>query len=161
MRRVGRFHAPDFQFHIDARSEPVDDRHEAIHGEAPEVRITNAREVGRRRARAAMRAAHAQAFPVERLDDFGGQDRLELFDIRILMPQIAEHVPAAASPDCEHALYVSFDLSILSFWMAVPLARGTSHIIFTFWIEGSVEMSSNLARFANRTLFDVIGLPAF
>jgi hypothetical protein len=40
----------------------------------------------------AVRGAHGQAFPVERLDDFGGQDRLELFSISIFMSQITEHV---------------------------------------------------------------------
>lgn len=82
--------------HLDARSEPVDDRHEAIHGEPPEVRIADAREVRRRNAGAAVRGAHSQVFPVERLDDFGGQDSLELFSIGVLMPEVAEHI--AASP---------------------------------------------------------------
>jgi len=90
-----RFYAPDFHFHLDARSQPVDDRHEAIDGEAPEVGVAYARKVSRRRARAAMRPTHAQAFPVERLDDFGGQDGLELLGIGVFVPEVAEHIPAA------------------------------------------------------------------
>ncbi len=39
-------------------------------------------------------ARHAQAVPVECLDDFSGQDCLELFDVRILMLQVAEDTPA-------------------------------------------------------------------
>jgi hypothetical protein len=47
----------------------------------PEVGIANAREVGRRNPGAAVRCAHAQTVPVERLDDFSGQDGLELLGI--------------------------------------------------------------------------------
>jgi hypothetical protein len=69
------------------RPEPVEDRDEAIAGEPPQVRIADAREIGRRRSGAAVRGAHSQAFPIE---------RLQLFGIGVLMPQIAEYI--AASP---------------------------------------------------------------
>jgi hypothetical protein len=57
--------------HLDARPEPVDDRHKAIGSEPPEVCISDAREVGRRNPSAAVRSAHSQALPIKRLDDFG------------------------------------------------------------------------------------------
>jgi hypothetical protein len=40
-------------------------------------------------AGAVVRGEHAQDLAVERLDNFGGQDRLELFNVRVCMPQIA------------------------------------------------------------------------
>jgi hypothetical protein len=76
----------------------MNDRHEAIDGQPSEIRVANAREVGRRNAGSVMRSAHSQAFPIERLDDFGGQDRLELLGIRVLVPKAAEQI--AASPPC-------------------------------------------------------------
>jgi hypothetical protein len=92
-----RFYAPDFHFHLDARSQPVDDRHKAIHREAPEVGAAYAREKSAAAVpRAVVGATDGQALSVERLDDLSGQDRLELFDIRILASQITEHVAAAA-----------------------------------------------------------------
>ena len=50
--------------HLDARAEPVEDRHEAIQGEPREICVADAREVGRRNAGSAVRRAHGQAFPV-------------------------------------------------------------------------------------------------
>jgi len=67
---------PDFHFH--AQPEPVEDRHQAIDSETPEIRVADTREVGCRNAGAPMSRAHAQAFPIERLDDFGGKDRLDM-----------------------------------------------------------------------------------
>jgi hypothetical protein len=64
-------------------------------GEPPEVRIADTREVGRRNARAIMRRAYAHAVLVERIDDFGGQDGLELFSIGVLMPEVAKNISAA------------------------------------------------------------------
>src|SRR5579872_3614865 len=48
---------PDF--HLYARSEPVQDRHKPIQSKPPEVRISDAREVGCRNPGAAVRGAHA------------------------------------------------------------------------------------------------------
>jgi hypothetical protein len=81
---------------FNAGAEAVDDRHEAIHGEAAEVGVADAREVGGGNAGAGVRGANRQVFPVERLDDFSREDRLELFSIGAILPQIAEHI--AASP---------------------------------------------------------------
>ena len=63
---------------LDARAQPVDDRHESIDSESVEVRIANAREVGRRNGGSSVGSAHGQVLPVERLDDFGCQTGLEL-----------------------------------------------------------------------------------
>src|SRR5713101_6097144 len=81
------FTAPHSDSHFHTRPEPVDDRHEAIDSESFEVGIANAREVGRRNPGAAVRRAHAQTVTVKRLDDFSGQDGLELLGISILMPE--------------------------------------------------------------------------
>src|SRR5215469_17243676 len=43
-----------------------------------EVCIADAQEIGSRNARAIMRRPHGQVFPVQCLNDFGGQDPLEL-----------------------------------------------------------------------------------
>jgi len=90
-----RFSASHFDLHFHSRPEPVDDRHEAIDGEPPEVRVADAREVGRRNPGAALCAADAQALPVERLDDFRGQDGLELIGIGILVSEVAKNISAS------------------------------------------------------------------
>jgi hypothetical protein len=94
-RCLGRhcFTAPHSDSHFHTRPEPVDDRHEAIDCEPPEVGIANAREVGRRNPGAAVRCAHAQTVAVERLDDFGGQDGLELSGICFSCPRSRKTFP--------------------------------------------------------------------
>jgi hypothetical protein len=84
---------PDFNFHT--RPKAVENRDQATGGEAPEISIADTREVGRRDPGAAMSRAHAQAFPSERLDDFGSEDRLELLGTRVLVPEVAENIPAS------------------------------------------------------------------
>jgi hypothetical protein len=66
------FSAVHSNLYLDARPEPVDDRHEAIGSEPSEVCISDAREVGRSNPSAAVRSAHGQALPIKGLDDFGG-----------------------------------------------------------------------------------------
>lgn len=63
-------------FHVDPRPKPIDDRNEAIDSEPPEVRIPDARKVGRCNPRSTMRCAHGQVFPIKHLNDFGGQAQL-------------------------------------------------------------------------------------
>jgi hypothetical protein len=89
--RIGGSH-PDLHFYT--RAEPIDDRHQAINREAVEVRIADARKIGSRDARTTVRAAHGQVFPVESLDDLGGQDGLELLGVRTLAPQVAKDIAA-------------------------------------------------------------------
>src|SRR5260370_36598281 len=83
LSRFGPAHA---DLYLHARPQAVDDRYEPINGEAVKVRIADAREVRRRNACAGVRGAHRQPVSIERLDDFGRQDRLELFGIGVLMP---------------------------------------------------------------------------
>jgi hypothetical protein len=87
------FSAPHSDSHFHTRPEPVDDRHEAIDCEPPEVGIANAREVGRRNSGAAVCCADAQTVPVKRLDDFSGQDGLELLGICFLCPRSRKTFP--------------------------------------------------------------------
>jgi len=61
--------APYFDSHFDSRTEPVDDGHQAIDREPPEVAVADAGEVGGCGSRAPLRSAHSQALPIERLDD--------------------------------------------------------------------------------------------
>ena len=56
-------------------------------------------------------------FPIERLDDFGREDRLELLGVRALVPQIAEHIPASA----HHKLAPDFVLLNFCFTEAVVI----------------------------------------
>jgi hypothetical protein len=84
--KCNRVNPPNPSLHLDARAETVNDRHETIHREPAKIRVANTREVGSRDARAAVRGADRQVFPIKRLDDFGGQDGLELFTISVLMP---------------------------------------------------------------------------
>ena len=41
-----------------------------------------------------VRRAHREAFPVNRLDDLGGEDGVELLRVGVLVPEVAEHVSA-------------------------------------------------------------------
>jgi len=41
---------------------------------------------------AAVSRAHAEAFPIEHLDDFGGENRLELLGVRVLVPKVVENI---------------------------------------------------------------------
>jgi len=88
------FGAPHADFHVDARTGPVDDRHQATDSEPPEVRIADAREIGRRNAGSIVRGAQGKTIPIERLDDFGGEDGLEQLGIRVLVSEIPENIPA-------------------------------------------------------------------
>ena len=72
----------------------IKDGHQPIDREPPEIRIADAGEVRRRDSRAVVRRAHGQVLPVERLNNFGGQDGLELFGIGVFMPEVAEHISA-------------------------------------------------------------------
>src|ERR1700691_422133 len=81
---------------LDAGTEPIDDRHESIYGEAAEVRVADAGEVGGRSAGAGVGCANRQAFTAEHLDDFSRENRLELFGVGVIMRQVAEY--GAASP---------------------------------------------------------------
>ena len=71
---LGRPSPAHLDLNLHARGEPIDGRDQTVDGEAPEIGVADTREVGGRNPGGAMSPAHAQAFPVERLDDLGGQD---------------------------------------------------------------------------------------
>jgi hypothetical protein len=93
---LDRFSPAHPDFHFDVRPEPVENRHQAIDGEAAEIGAADTREVGGRNSGAGMSRADAQAFPIERLDDSGGKDRLELPGVRVFVLEVAENIPASA-----------------------------------------------------------------
>jgi hypothetical protein len=95
-RVMSRPAATDLHGDIHPRAKPVNDPHETVYRESAKICIPHAREIGRSYARQAMRLPDTQAIPIERLDNFCGQDRLELFYIRALFTEIPEHVPATA-----------------------------------------------------------------
>jgi len=64
---LNRFERPDPDFHLDARAEEVQNRHQPISREACEVGVADPREVGRGEACSGMGGAHAQFVAVERL----------------------------------------------------------------------------------------------
>jgi hypothetical protein len=83
-------------------------RHKPIDGKPAEVRITDAREIRRRNAGAGMGCADGQVFPIQRLDDFGRQDRLELLHIRVLVSKIVENISASTL----HFQYFGFHYNV-------------------------------------------------
>jgi hypothetical protein len=92
-------------------------------GEPREVRIAYAREVSRRNARAAVRGPHSQVLAIQRLDDFRREDRLGLFSIRVLGPEIAETFPLPRATS-SFSLFIATAPSISS---SGPLS-GRSHV---------------------------------
>src|ERR1035437_9438194 len=64
--------------HMHTRPEPADDRHQAVHREAAQVSVADAREIGRRYPGSDLRRTNRQTFTVERLNNLAGQNRLEL-----------------------------------------------------------------------------------
>jgi hypothetical protein len=113
--------APHLDLYFDARTEPVHDRHEAIDGESPEVRISDARKIGSSNPSAAVCGAHAQALPIERLNDLSRQDRLELLNVRVVVAEVAKNIPASA----HHFRLIAFhgNISFSLFRRSVKAAR--------------------------------------
>jgi hypothetical protein len=95
-RVMSRPAATNLHGDIHPGAKPVNDSHETVYREPAKICIPHAREISRSYARQAMRFPDTQAIPIERLDNFCGQDRLELRYIRILFAEIPEHVSAAA-----------------------------------------------------------------
>jgi len=88
--------ATDFHLDIHSRAKPVNDPHETVYREPAKIRIPHAGKISCSYAREAMRLADTQAIPIKCLDNFRGQDRLELFYIRILFSEIPKHIAATA-----------------------------------------------------------------
>ena len=85
---------PDIDLY--SRPERVDDRHEAIDGKPPEVRVADAREVGRRNPACAC-ATRTLEKPSESsvLMISAARQRLELLGIRASAPEVAENTSTA------------------------------------------------------------------
>jgi hypothetical protein len=82
-------------FHFDSGTEAVDDLHEPVHCETSEIRVANSRKIGSGDSGAPVGGAHAQAFAIKRTNDFGGEQRLELLNVRIFVSEIAKNIPAS------------------------------------------------------------------
>src|SRR4051794_739111 len=106
--------APDAHLHLDSRSEPVENRHKAVYSESVEVGIADAGEVGGSDPGPRIRLTHGQALAVEGLDDFGGEDGLELVRIRVFAAEITKHI--AGTPHYVHGFFaLHFSISCRRF----------------------------------------------
>ncbi len=92
-----RLKSPHPHHHFNLRTQPVNDRHKPVNRKPPQVRISDAGKIRRRNPGPKMGGAQSQSLPVEHLDDLSRQDGLELFNIGILVSQIAKHVAASAN----------------------------------------------------------------
>src|SRR5580658_2330326 len=77
--------------HFHSRTEAVEDRHQPVYRESPQVRIADAREIGGGYPGKAVCRAHGQAVAIEHLDNFGREESLELLGIRVRVPEVPEH----------------------------------------------------------------------
>jgi hypothetical protein len=93
---LSRFEPPDPDFHLDTRAQVVENGYEPVSRKSTNIGVPDAREVGRGESGSRLRGPNGQLLPIERLDDFGRQNRLQLLDICILTTQIAENVTAPA-----------------------------------------------------------------
>jgi hypothetical protein len=88
---------PHSDFHVDSRTEAVQDRHQSFHREPAEIGVPDARKVWRREARLGVGGAHWRFVTVQRLYDFRRQERLQLLAIGVLATKVAKYVPATAN----------------------------------------------------------------
>jgi mRNA interferase HigB len=79
MRRTA---ATDLHRDIHPRAKKVNDSHETVYREPAKICIPQAREISRSYTRQAMRLTYTQTISIERFDNFRGQDRLELADVK-------------------------------------------------------------------------------
>jgi len=84
-----------------------------VPGEAGQIGVADAGEVGRGNARLGVCGAYGQLLAVQHFDDFGSQDGLELLDIGAGMAQVAENIAAAAH---QFNLFVFHPSTSLSFF---------------------------------------------
>ena len=84
--------------------------------------MTDARKVGCRNPCAIVCVAYAQVFTVEHLDDLGRQDGLDLFGIRVLMPQVTECV--STSPyDCRFCVLPNISFTLFKRFLIRSMSR--------------------------------------
>ena len=65
------------------------------------------------------RGAHAETFPIERLDDFCCENGLKLFDIRTLVPEVTESISTSAHHLQLFALHRNIS-QIVNPWSRIP-----------------------------------------
>jgi len=82
--------------HLDAAPKPVGDADQAVEGEAGEVGVADALEIGRVDLREPCSGPHAQGLRVERRDDGGGELGLELAGAGVGIAEIGEEIARAA-----------------------------------------------------------------
>src|SRR5580704_2933538 len=127
-------YAPYAEFDFHSRSEQIKDRHEPVNGETAKVSVADTGEVGSRNTRAPVRGPHGQPLAVHDLDDLGGEDRLELFGVRVLVLEVAEHV-AAAAHDFQFFLHrnISFNLLRRSLIRSISCLGVLMPFVDFFW----------------------------
>jgi hypothetical protein len=89
----------------------IDHRHQPVNRKSAEIGIPHAREIRRGDAGESMRFPDAQAIPVEGLDDFGGQDRLEPLNISAIWgqtPLFSQSPKESLKMPCPAAHYPGF-----------------------------------------------------
>jgi hypothetical protein len=79
---------------LDLLPQPVQDRHQPVHGEGVQLDSPDAGKVRRRRAGDFPGLADGQPALVQKLDDPGGKDRPKLFKIGVGQVEVAENIPA-------------------------------------------------------------------
>src|ERR1035438_7551451 len=97
---------------FNARSEAVDDGKQPVQGEAAQVGIADAGEVGGGDSCLSVGCADAETLTVQHFDNLRGEDGLQLSHIRAGMAQVAEDVAAATHDFNLFALHLrnSFNL---------------------------------------------------
>lgn len=79
--------------HPHARPQLIQHLHQPVHRKPPQLPIPNPRKIRRRHPRPPRRPPHRQPLPIQPLHHLRRQHRLALIDIRVLMPQLAKHMP--------------------------------------------------------------------
>ncbi len=87
----------DTDFYLYMRSEPIEDREEAVEGEAAKVGIADAREIGRGDAGQRMGGTDGQFPPIQHLGDFSGEGSLQLLNVSVCISEIAKDIAAAVN----------------------------------------------------------------
>src|SRR5260370_6650440 len=102
--------------HLNSRSQPIDNRHQAIESEPAKFRVANAGKISCRNPRTVVRGADTQTLPIQLLDNFRSEDGFELLNVRVLMPEIPKHVSTTAYYIQSFALHqkISFNFFSLS-----------------------------------------------
>jgi hypothetical protein len=86
----------DSDRHFDLLAEPGQNRHQAVDGEAVELRLADAGEIRCGDARQLLRGPHRQFPVVEHANDTRGQQRSQLLAVCFGVTEVAENIPAAS-----------------------------------------------------------------